>query len=212
MANDGKILVTIAREYGSGGHEVGKRLAALYGINFYDHEIIDLAVQKTGYQAEYIKKNEEKSPDFASGSFFSGIDFYQPSPFDKIQAEEYKLIRELADSESCVIVGRAADYILRDYSKCNIFIFAPFEDRVKRKMALLDPDKAKDITEAMMEKKVKQVDKQRRRFYEYYTDQKWGEKDSFDLLINTSMAGIDGAVKIIQTYIDECRGVDLMPD
>jgi len=212
MGNEDKIIVTIGREYGSGGHEIGKRLAAAYGIKFYDQELIDLAVEKTGYHAEYVKNNEEKSPDFATGALFSGIEFYQPSPYDKIQAEEYKLIREIAENESCVIVGRAADYILRDVQKCSIFVFAPLEDRIKRKMALLSPEEAADMTEAKMEKEVKQKDKQRKKFYEYYTDMKWGARDAYDLLINTEKTGIDGAVKIIKTYIDECRGADIMPD
>ena len=207
-----KIIVTIGREYGSGGHEIGKRLAAHYGIKFFDHEFVKLAVQKTGYHEDYIRNNEEKSPDFATGALFSGIEFYQPSPYDKIQAEEYKLIKEIASSESCVIVGRAADYILRDMRKCSIFLFAPLEDRVKRKMALLSPEEAADMTEAKMEKLCKHIDKQRRRFYEYYTDARWGARDSYDLLINTSQSGINGAVKIISTYIDECYGESIMPD
>ncbi|MBQ6622668.1 MAG: cytidylate kinase-like family protein [Mogibacterium sp.] len=210
--SENKIIVTIGREFGSGGHEIGKRLAKALGINFYDHEFIAMAVQKTGYHEDYIKNNEEKAPDFATGALFSGLEFYQPSPFDKIQAEEYKLIKEIAARESCVIVGRAADYILQDQSHVSIFLFAPLEDRVNRKLALLDPEKAKKVTPAAMEKIVKQMDKQRRRYYEYYTDMKWGARDSYDLLINTSRAGIDGSVKIIKTYIEECRGESMMPD
>ena len=212
MAKQKKIIVTIGREYGSGGHEVAKRLAASYGIKLYDDEFARLAVNKTGFHEDYIKSNEEKSPDFATGALFSGIEFYQPSPYDKIQAEEYKLIREIAERESCVIVGRAADYILRDMRKCSIFLFAPLDDRVRRKMALLTPEEALSMSEVKMEKKVRQMDRQRRKFYEYYTDAKWGARDSYDLLINTSQSGIDGAVKIIRTYIDECRGESMMPD
>ena len=135
-----KIIVTIGRQFGSGGHEVGRRLASELGISFYDHEFVDMAVKKTG------------------------------------------------------------------------FLFAPMEDRVKRKMALLKPEDAAKMTPAAMEKIVKQMDKQRKRYYEYYTDMKWGARDSYDLLINTSRSGIDGAVKIIRTYIDECRGESIMPD
>ena len=126
---------------------------------------------------------------FAASALFSGIELYQPSPFDKIQAEEYKIIREIAAEDSCVIVGRGADYILRDQSHVSIFLFAPLEDRVKRKLALLSGQDAKNMTPAQMEKIVKQMDKQRRRYYEYYTDTKWGDRDSYDLLINTSRAG-----------------------
>ena len=207
-----KVIVTIGREFGSGGHEVGKRLANELGIKFYDNEFISMAVQKTGFHEEYVKNNEEKAPDFAASALFSGIELYQPSPYDKIQAEEYKIIREIAAEDSCVIVGRGADYILRDQSHVSIFLFAPLEDRVKRKLALLSAQEAKNMTPAQMEKVVKQMDKQRRRYYEYYTDTKWGDRDSYDLLINTSRAGIDGAVKIVRTYIESSRGESMMPD
>jgi len=209
---DQKIIVTIGREFGSGGHEIGKRLSTELGIKFYDQEFIHMAVQKTGYHEEYIKNNEEKAPDFASGALFSGMELYQPSPYDKIQSEEYKIIKDELAKESCVIVGRAADYILNEEPHVSIFLFAPMADRVKRKMALLDPKQAASVTPAQMEKIVKQMDKQRRRYYEYYTDLKWGARDTYDLLINTSRTGIDGAVKIIETYIKECRGEDIMPD
>ena len=160
-----KIIVTIGRQFGSGGHEVGRRLASELGISFYDHEFVDMAVTKTGFHADYVKDNEEKAPDFVSGAIFSGMEMYQPSPYDRIQAEEYKLIRDIASKESCVIVGRAADYILSDQSHVSIFLFAPMEDRVKRKMALLKPEDAAKMTPAAMEKIVKQMDKQRKRYY-----------------------------------------------
>ena len=88
-----KIIVTIGRQFGSGGHEVGRRLASELGISFDDHEFVDMAVKKTGFHADYVKDNEEKAPDFVSGAMFSGMEMYQPSPYDRIQAEEYKLIR-----------------------------------------------------------------------------------------------------------------------
>ncbi len=207
-----KIIVTIGREFGSGGHEIGKRLAADLGIAFYDQEFVEMAVKNTGFHVDYVKDNEEKAPDLVSGAMFVGIDIYQPSPYDRIQEEEYRLIREIASKESCVIVGRAADYILSDQSHVSVFLFAPIEDRVKRKMALLPAEQAAKTTPAAMEKIVKQMDKRRRRYYEYYTDMKWGARDSYDLLINTSRAGIDGSVKIIKTYINECRGESIMPD
>ena len=207
-----KIIVTVGREFGSGGHEVGKRLAKDLGISFYDQEFIEMAVQKTGFHEDYVMDNEEKAPDFVSGALFTGMEMYQPSPYDRIQAEEYKLIREIAAKESCVIVGRAADYILSDQSHVSVFLFAPLADRVNRKMALLSPEDAAKVTPAAMEKIVKQMDKRRKRYYEYYTDTKWGARDSYDLLINTSRSGIDGAVKIIKTYIEECRGESIMPD
>lgn len=209
---ENKIIVTIGREFGSGGHEVAKRLAKELGIEFYDGEFIGMAVQKTGFNEEYVRMNEERAPDFAAGAFFSGMEFYQPSPFDRIQEEEYKLIKEIAAKGSCVIVGRAADYILGEQSHCSVFLYAPMEDRVNRKLALVEPELRRDVTKQYVEKLIKKTDKQRKRFYEYYTDKQWGAKESYDLMINTSRTGIDGAVKIILTYIRECRGESMMPD
>lgn len=210
---DHKIIVTIDREFGSGGHEVGRRLAERLGIKFYDDEIITRAAECTGYHREYIKANEEKAPDYTLSSFFTGIDSFQPSPFARIQEEEFRLIKEIAAQESCVIIGRAADYILSDEPHVSIFIFAPIEERIRRNLEVAKtryPDENAD--EYAMEKKIKQIDKQRRRYYEFYTDNKWGGRDVYDLLINTSRAGVEGAVDIIEAYIIGGKGKDLLSD
>lgn len=208
-----KIIVTIDREFGSGGHEVGRRLADRLGIRFFDEEIIARAAAKTGYHEEYIKRNDEKAPEYSAASFFTGFDTFQPSPFARIQEEEFHIIRDIAAEDSCVIVGRAADYILRDEQHVSIFIFAPIEDRIRRNLAIAPerfPDEHYD--EYGMEKYVKQIDKQRRRYYEFYTDNKWGGRDVYDLLINTSRAGVEGAVDIIEAYIKGSKGKDLLSD
>ena len=140
------------------------------------------------------------------------MEYYQPSPYDKIQVEVRKIIEDIAENESAVIVGRAADYILRDKTHVSVFLFAPMEDRIKRKMALLDEKTRSEITDSMMEKTIRQRDKQRRRFYEYYTDMRWGARDTYDLLINTSRAGIEGSVKIIETFIKEGYDENILPD
>ena len=207
-----KVIITIGREYGSGGHEVGKRLAAKLGIPLYDDELIQEAASKTGYNLDYVKANDEKAPELSIGSYFSGIDIYQSTPYDNIQFEQHKLIRDIASKGSCVIIGHAADYVLRDEEHVSVFVFAPIEDRIKRKLALLSPEEAEGMTEAAMEKKIKQMDKQRRRFYDFYTDNKWGTKESYDLCINTSRTGIDGAVSIIETMIKASAGKDLFTD
>lgn len=209
---DNKIIITIGREYGSGGHEVGKRLAAKLGIAFYDDELIQEAAKSTGYNIDYVKANDEKAPEVSIGSYFSGLDIYHSTPYDNIQFEEARLIRDIASRGSCVIIGHAADFILKDETCINIFLFAPMKDRIERKMALLAPEEAADMTEAAMEKIMKQKDKQRRRFYEFYTDNKWGAKESYDLSINTSRTGLDGAVSIIETYIEASKGKDLLSD
>jgi len=208
-----KVIVTVDREFGSGGHEVAKRLAERLGIPFYDEEIIARAAASTGYQEEYIRDNDEKAPELSFSNMFSGFDTFQTSPFAKIQEEEFNIIRELASEGSCVIVGRAADYILAEERHVSIFLFAPFEERVRRKLQIhnsAEPENLVDVP--TVEKAVKQIDKQRRRYYEFYTDNKWGGRDEYDLLINTSRAGVDCAVDIIEAYIKGGKDKDLMSD
>ena len=208
-----KVIVTVDREFGSGGHEVAKRLAERLGIPFYDEEIIARAAASTGYQEEYIRDNDEKAPELSFSNMFSGFDTFQTSPFAKIQEEEFNIIRELASEGSCVIVGRAADYILAEERHVSIFHFAPFEERVRRKLQIhnsAEPENLVDVP--TVEKAVKQIDKQRRRYYEFYTDNKWGGRDEYDLLINTSRAGVEGAVDIIEAYIKGGKDKDLMSD
>ncbi len=208
---DHKLIITIDREYGSGGHEVGKRLAEQLGIKFFDEELIERAASGTGYVEEYVKENDEKAPDFSIASLISSVDTFQSLPYARIQEEQFSIIRDIASQESCVIVGRAADYILEDEEHVSIFIFAPLEERLRRKLELeVVNEKEHPLDEAEMTKKIKQKDKQRRRYYEFYTDNKWGERDVYDLLINTSRTGIDGAVDIIRTYIDKSRGQDIL--
>ena len=207
-----KLIITIDREYGSGGHEVARRLAEKLGIKMYDEELISQAAFNIGYREEYVKSNDEKAPEINISPMFSGIDVFQSSPFSKIQDEEFRIIREISSKESCVIVGRAADYILSDEPHISIFIFAPVEDRIKRKLALIDINGTEPMTEAEMEKKVKQRDKQRRKYYEFYTDNKWGGRETYDVLINTSRSGINGAVAMIEAYINTGKGKDLLSD
>ena len=210
-----KIIVTIGREFGSGGHEVGKKLAEKLGIAFYDAELIEKAAESTGLKKEYVLRNEEKGPSISVSSIFSGIDAFQKSPYEEIEEAEFEIIREITAKESCVIVGRAADCIIQDEVHVSIFTFAPIEDRIERvraKRTTYSMLEDEDFDESRIEKVIKNVDKQRRKYYEFYTEKKWGSRDAYDLLINTSRTGIDGAVSIIETYIRESRGKNLLSD
>lgn len=209
-----KVLVTIDREFGSGGHEVARRLAERLGLPLYDEELIARAAKNMGYHEDFVKSNDERAPEYAVSSMFSGIDAFNPSPFSKIQEEEFKIIREIASEGGSVIVGRAADYILRKEDHISVFLFAPIEERVRRKMALaeMNGDTGLPPGEVITEKTVKQIDRQRRKYYEFYTDNKWGSREPYDLLINTARSGINGAVDIIEAYIKGGRGKDLLSD
>ena len=212
-----KIIITLSREFGTGGHEVGRKLADKLGIKFYDDELINIAAKNMGFNENYVRDNEEAIPDFSFGGMFSGVAAYVSSPADQIQENQFDVIRELADKESCVIVGRAADYILKDNpNHVSVFIFAPLEARIKRLSqdtthykAYLPED---HYTEDQLIKAVKYIDKQRRKYYEFYTENQWGERDVYDLLINTDRTGIDGAVEVIASYIKAGRGKDIVSD
>ena len=213
---DEKIIVTIGREFGSGGHDVGRKLADRLGIPFYDQELIDRAAQQSGLHKEYVKDNEEMAPVFNSGAFFTGYDSFTDDPTDAVRNEEFQVIEDIVAEGSCVIVGRAADFIIQDEPHVSVFIFAPIEERARRIKSNPELYKKKmknaDLNETTLLKTIKSVDKNRRRFYEFYTDDKWGDRDGYDLLINTSRTGIDGAVSIIETYINESRGLDIVSD
>ena len=212
-----KIIITISREFGTGGHLIGKRLAEKLGIAFYDNELIQIAAKEMGFNENYIKNNEEKVPEFSFSGLFSGVAAYTSNPSDRIQEQQFEMIRDIAEKESCVIVGRAADYILQDYpGRVSIFLFAPLEARVRRLAQDTVHYKAylpeESYTEEQLVKAVKAIDKQRRKYYEFYTENQWGERDIYDLLINTERTGIDGAIALIETYIKTGRGKDITSD
>ena len=201
-----KIIITISREFGTGGHLIGKKLAEKLGISFYDNELIQIAAKEMGFNENYIQNNEEKAPEFSFSGLFSGVGTYTSSPSDRIQEQQFEMIREIADRESCVIVGRAADYILQDNpNHVSIFLFAPLEARVRRLAQDTVHYRAylpeENYTTEQLIRAVKAIDKKRRKYYEFYTENQWGERDVYDLLINTERTGIDGAVALIETYI-----------
>lgn len=207
------MVVTIAREFGSGGHEIGQIIANDLGLDFYDGEIISQAAKRSGYHEDYVREHEEKVEVLSFSSIFNPVDSYQSTPLEKIQIEEHKLIKELGDKGGCVIVGRGADFILNDIQHVSVFLFAPIEDRLERvKQRSATYRLESEQNDATLLKEIKQMDKQRRKYYEFYTDFKWGARDTYDLLINTSKTGIDGAAKIIETYILECKDKDLLSE
>ena len=193
------LIITIGREYGSGGREIGKALAEKLGISFYDKQIISLAADKSGLSPEFITNNEQRvrsglmqnlaaSAAYSSG-FFSGQ--YLPLS-ESIFISQAQVIRDVAATESAVIVGRCADYILSGRKNTvNIFIHAPIEDRVRRIMALYQ------LSEADAMKAIATSDKERGNHYFRYTDRKWGKAQNYDLSVNSSLLGIEGTVEML---------------
>ncbi|MGX8774954.1 MAG: AAA family ATPase [Bacillota bacterium] len=216
-------VITIGRQFGSGGHEVGSRLAKKMGIPFYDKEILSLTAKNSRFAESYLEKMDEQKPSFlnvGSAGLMSGAggtssaqgaitQFYNLSPNDQIFLETSKVMNALAEKGPCVIVGRCADYILRDLDPVNFFICADIKDRVARKLAL---DEHSEMTEQEMEKLIRQTDKSRSKYYEYYSHEIWGSADNYHMCINTSVVGVDGAVEIIMKFVEEFRKKNLMPD
>ena len=190
-------LITISREYCSGGRLIGSSVAKELGIPFYDKELIELAAQKSGLSPEFIAKHEQKGPSsflygLASGNHGSPYNFHDTPMGDKAFFAQAAVIRDLASKGSCVIVGRCAGYILRnDPNRVNIFLHAPLENRVKRARDLYG------LTGTDLAEQILRVDKGRRNYHKNYTGENWYDIRCYDLSINTAISGIDGAVQAI---------------
>lgn len=192
-------VITISRQYGSGGRIVAQKLAEALGIPFYDNELITLAAEKTGLSVECFKDAEKTSV----GNLFFSLTSLTPSldsvglPLnEKIFLVQSQVIKDVAAEGSCVIVGRSADYVLSDHPNCiNIFLQADLPDRVARAVHTYhhDPQGA----EAMVVK----TDKRRANYYNYFTGRKWGKAENYDLILNTSRMDLDKIVEVIKTYV-----------
>lgn len=198
-------IITIGRQFGSAGHEIGERLAKHYGIKFYDKDLLTRAAKESGFCEEMIKIHDERPTNsFLYNLVMDTYSFgYNSSSFvdmpisQKVFLAQFDTIKKIADEGPCVIVGRCADYALADYKNCiNIFIHANEENKIKRIMEKFDlsEQKAKD----MMIKK----DKQRQSYYNYYSSKKWGRSDNYDISINSSKLGIEGTVNLLISYIE----------
>lgn len=201
-----KKIITIGRQTGSGGHIVGKLLAEQLNIDFYDNEILEIAAKESGICEDDFKFWDEKKKFDFLGRLFSlktppETDFWSSSSIlsgeslFKIQSD---IIKNIADKKSAVFVGRAIDYILRDYSSCiNIFLSANFEDRIKR------ISEVKNISEKEAANFIEKNEKQRSAFYNYYSDKQWGAANSYHLCLNTSILGINDTVEFIKIFVEK---------
>lgn len=202
---DKKIIITIAREYGSGGREVGKKLADKLKIPFYDKELITMAAKESGFKPELFEKNDEQV-DF-SNNYLTAIGYVLGSPVagltdismnDELHMIQANIIRQLAEKGSCVIVGRCANYVLRDDpSMVSIFITGKTEDKVLRVVNDYHTASLEDA-EKLMEK----TDKRRGNYYNYYTNRDWKDAKHYDMCINSSVLGIDKTVELIENFIN----------
>lgn len=200
-----KTIITISREFGSGGREIGRQLAKELDIPFYDKELLELASKESGITEElFVKHDESYTNSFlfslVMGSFPVASDgrINPELPLDhKIFLAQFDTIRKLGEKGPCVIVGRCADYVLKDLP--NVIHFFLTGDMADKKARILgrfdiDKDKAEDF--------IKKTDKRRASYYNYYTDHKWGSVQNYDLCINTSRTGVEGAVRLLREYVE----------
>lgn len=204
-----KFYINIGRQIGSGGLEIGKKLAALLNISFYDNELIQIAARESGLGKEFFEQADEKD----SHSIFGGMFGMRTSLMDQIYTGcflsnenlfqiQSDVIRKLAKENSCLFVGRCADYVLKEYPRClNVFISANKDDRVKRisRIQHLQEDKAINFVEKM--------DKKRAGYYNYFSNKTWGAADSYHLCINSSVLGIDDTVAFIRKFAEKNFGL-----
>jgi cytidylate kinase len=206
---DENFIITIGRQLGSGGRQIGEQLANLLGIAFYDKELIQIASKESGLGKEFFEQVDEKK----SHSLFTGLlgapgtlpgDYYSYNYLNnetlfKIQSD---VIRELAGQRSAVFVGRCADYVLKDHPHCiSVFISADISDRIKRiaEIHKVPDKKAKEIIE--------KTDKKRAGYYNYYSNKIWGTASSYHICINSSVLGIDETVTFISRFVKQKFGL-----
>lgn len=200
------MIITISREFGSGGREVGKRLADELGLAYYDREIITELARETGLTEEYIKNISEKGnysyPFHFAKSFavYSGLQSNQT----EIMIAQQKILKEIAKKGNCVIVGRGANVILKDYNPMNIFVYADMESKINR--CRRKATENENLTDRELENKIIQIDKDRRKYNSIISNQEWGDKRNYHLCINTSGIEIKNVISSIAEYIEEWFG------
>ena len=200
-----KYVITIGRTFGSGGRALGRAIADKLGIGFYDKQLLVKAAEKAGYNIEYIEKNDERAPSVMGSSIPFSFGFYPMSWIgnpggggsDSTYSAQCDLMHELAESEPCVIVGRSADYVLRDLPNVvNIFVHAPIEECVRRITSRGDVTRETDA-KALAER----TNKLRANFYNFYTDKRWGYAESYDLCVNSALMPIDALAYFVIEFI-----------
>ncbi len=199
-------VITISRQFGSAGHEIGKKVADSFGIQCWDKDLLTKAAKESGFCEEIIEHHDERpTSSFLYNLVMDTYSFgYNTSHFvdmpisQKIFLAQFDTIKKLADEGPCVIVGRCADYALAEKKNCvRIFIYG--EDETKTRFVM---DKF-NVSEREAREMCIKKDKQRQSYYNYYSSKKWGRADSYDLCVNSSKLGIDGTVQLIRQFVED---------
>ncbi|WP_026836001.1 AAA family ATPase [Eubacterium xylanophilum] len=200
-----KKVITLNRQYGSGGREIGEKLAKELGVPFYDNQIISRAAKESGFSEMAFESMEDKASNSLLYSIAMGMNVFgnQDMSFnglsldDRIFLAQSNVIRKVAEEGGCVIVGRCADYILRDYDDIvNVFVSANLDFRIKRSI------KEYDIPDGKAGEIVAKKDKSRSNYYRYHVGERWEDLTNYDLVIRSDLVGIDRAVTVLKTYIE----------
>ncbi|MGN0183383.1 MAG: AAA family ATPase [Candidatus Ornithomonoglobus sp.] len=206
-----KKVITIGRQYGSAGHDIGELIAKELGYKFYDKELVEMAAKESNISSEAVKHIDERASSsllysLASGSYsvrgIAGPLYYEMPLNDKLFIAQSNVIKKVASEDNCVIVGRCADYVLEEEENIdllNVFVHAPLDFRIGRVM------EAFKIPQKKAKERVVKTDKQRKTYYSYYANRDWGNMQNYDICINSEKLGIERGAKLIIDYI---RGLE----
>lgn len=198
-------IITISRQFGSGGRLVGKKLAESLEIPFYDKELITMSAQQSGYSKEIFEKADERATNsllysLSMNSYLlHGMTGLNELPLnDRVFLIQSEIIRQVASEGPCVIVGRCADYVLKEHPRClNFYIYADLQSRVDRATTVYGMEKEKAA------ENIQKLDKKRASYYNFYSNLRWGLAENYDLCINSSSVGIDGTVEMLGHFIKQ---------
>ena len=205
MEESGNFVVTLGRQFGCGAREIGQLVAKMLGIEYYDKRLLLEAAKSSGVAPAIFEASDERTPKFFSSLWSFNLGYYsgalfvgdQPVKEDNVYQAQSQVMVELAKKGSCVIVGRSADYILRDETQViSIFLHSSMEDRIKRIIKRGDSKTKKEAKEMAIKQ-----NKLRANYYNFYTDKHWGESESYDLSIDSSKLGPEGTAKLIVDYV-----------
>ncbi|QOV20711.1 cytidylate kinase-like family protein [Blautia liquoris] len=200
-----RTIITIGRQYGSGGHQIGKILSDEYGIGYYDKELLDRAAKESGIGKELFENQDEKPTSsflyslvMDTYSFGLGASPLSDMPLNqKVFLAQFNAIRKIADEGACVMIGRCSDYALAENPNLlSIYIHADMQTRIRRIAAKYD------LTDAKAKERIQKTDKKRASYYNYYTSKRWGDADSYHLTLDSGILGIQGCVDTIKKVVE----------
>ncbi|MBQ9785292.1 MAG: cytidylate kinase-like family protein [Clostridia bacterium] len=202
-------IITIGREFGSGGRELGKRLAEMLGYAYYDKEIIEEIAKRTQLAESYVHQIVEQQ----SGVFFPitigrtlhhvqpvGSD-YMLRQYTAVYSEQANVLREMAEKSNCIIVGRCADYILKDHKPLRLFVYADMDSKIERCRKKAEDHEG--LSDRDLRRKIRRVDKSRAKYYQYYTGHTWGSRANYDLCVNTSAVSVKEVAEALSNMLKQ---------